>query len=345
MPLVHNLASLVYSQPDLWKQISDLETKFLKSKLQKDIENPIYITGLARCGTTIMLEALSNHKDVAFHQYRDFPMMFTPYFWHKLLSFFDKFSIKDKSKERSHGDNILVSPKSPESMEEILWMSFFKNTSSMISPEFTKFYQEHIKKLLFCRGKERYLSKANYNISRLEYINSMFSDPKFIIIVRDPVSHINSLSKIHNKFCDIQKYDKSALKQMNLSGHFEFGLNRKSIFIEEEKNNEIEKLFKEGKQILAWSKYWSLIYSYVANLFDNKELKKKIMLVKYEDLCENSEEVLRNVFRFCDLEYDSNLIKKYKKILTNSNKVDLSEEEISIVRSNTSDVANFYGYN
>lgn len=39
----------------------------------------MYIAGLARSGTTILLEKLATHPDVVTHRYRDDPPIFSPY--------------------------------------------------------------------------------------------------------------------------------------------------------------------------------------------------------------------------------------------------------------------------
>ncbi|MFO7905247.1 MAG: hypothetical protein R6U98_21465 [Pirellulaceae bacterium] len=75
---------------------------------------------MARSGTTILLEILASHSKVVTHQYRDFPGLFTPYWWghaNRLTS--------SSPAERAHGDRLLVSAQSPEAMEEMLWMAFF----------------------------------------------------------------------------------------------------------------------------------------------------------------------------------------------------------------------------
>lgn len=357
MSLARMLASLTYSQPNLWFGLANQETSLLKKKLQKiELDSPIYVCGLARAGTTITLEAISEHLDVATHSYRDFPMMFTPFFWNKLLGFFDRFSPKENVQERSHKDGIMVSSKSPEAMEEIVWMAFFselhslKKTSILADDhsyrKFEKFYVEHIKKLLLFHAKSRYASKANYNISRIGYLNSIFKDPKFIIIVRDPVTHIRSLMDLHERFCNAQKKKPSTLKQMNLSGHFEFGLNRKLIVIDENESLEIEDLFNKKEDLAAWCKYWSAVYGHVIKLSQDPKLKDKIKFVRHEDLCANSSVVLKDIFQHCRLENAEDVIEKYSSIIKQPADAahNFSETEIINIRRDTKEVAEFFDY-
>ena len=70
---------LICENPGIWKWTGDLESRFLADDLaQKSIIRPIYICGLARSGSTILLELLSKHPDIATHRYSDFPPIYTP---------------------------------------------------------------------------------------------------------------------------------------------------------------------------------------------------------------------------------------------------------------------------
>ena len=46
---------LVHAHPNFWIDVGKLETRLLQSRL-KAVEAPIYITGLARAGTTLLLK-------------------------------------------------------------------------------------------------------------------------------------------------------------------------------------------------------------------------------------------------------------------------------------------------
>ena len=74
-------------------------------------------------GTTILLELLAGRPGVATHRYRDFPPVFTPLFWNR--AFAHIYRADAPPAERAHKDRILVTPDSPEAMEEVLWMRFF----------------------------------------------------------------------------------------------------------------------------------------------------------------------------------------------------------------------------
>jgi len=128
--------------------------------------------------------------------------------WNWLLCFIYKRDVKPV--ERAHKVRILIGPEGPEAMEEILWMTFFPSaydpsTSNVLDDtsanlEFETFYRDRIRKLLLVRGGSRYFAKANYDITRLAYLVKVFPDARFIVPIREPMTHIASLRKQHNLF-------------------------------------------------------------------------------------------------------------------------------------------------
>ncbi|MCB9964174.1 MAG: sulfotransferase [Rhodospirillales bacterium] len=71
------------------------ETKLLTyDTISVSIDKPIFITGLARSGTTILLEILASHPDISTHKYKDYPFVHTNYFWDTLRKFIPLIQIK-----------------------------------------------------------------------------------------------------------------------------------------------------------------------------------------------------------------------------------------------------------
>ena len=101
-PWMDRLGGFIERNPGLWIRLGALETRLLDGTFPDvRIDRPVYVTGLARSGTTILLETLARHPDVATHRYRDFPMLFTPYLWNRWL---DRVPRKEEqATERSHG--------------------------------------------------------------------------------------------------------------------------------------------------------------------------------------------------------------------------------------------------
>jgi hypothetical protein len=340
---------MVHTNTERWVKLGNTETDMLREKLAKTpVEQPIYVTGLARAGTTILLEALAAHPQTASHSYRSYPMIFTPYFWERIQRILSR---KTQPIERSHRDGIMVTPESPEAMEEMLWMAFFEhlheeNHSAVLGAdtenlEFQNFYREHIKKLLLAHKASRYLSKANYNITRIPYLLSLFPDARFVVMARDPAAHVASLIKQDALFCETQEEDETALEHTTFSGHFEFGLNRRLIHVgDDAAMQRIRELFYTGEEARGWAAYWAMIYGYI-NALDTPA----ILRVRYEDLCEQTAATLTRIAEHCALDGMESVITSYADIITpKEQQHGFDDETIQAIREETAHVALQFGY-
>ena len=105
--------------------LDKIETKMLFNDVDRiRIDNPVYITGLARAGTTIVLEMLDKHPDLATHRYQH---LFMPYISNLISVILNYPKIFTKSYKRLHQDGIMITRESPEAVEEIFWQKFFAN--------------------------------------------------------------------------------------------------------------------------------------------------------------------------------------------------------------------------
>lgn len=301
---VRNLSACVMRFPRLWQWLGDVETSALSKVLEPiEIVKPIYICGLARSGSTILLEALAQHRHVATHQYRDFPFLDTPVWWSRTCNSHAKYA----ATERAHADGLKVTPRSPEAMEEVLWQRFFPHAhDSRVTnildqhtqhPSFERFYRDHIRKLLHARGKPRYAAKSNYCFSRIEYLRKLFSDVRIVIPIRHPVAHIASLMKQHDLFVRGTTKYPAALTHLRRVGHYEFGIDRRPINVGNSATiQEIEDLWGDGEEVRAWARYWASLYGWLWDrLKDNSSLRDAVLIVPYEQLCAKPHDVLARI--------------------------------------------------
>ena len=307
------LSGLQERHARMWIGLGNFETRILSERLDKvPIVKPVYIAGLARSGTTILLELLARHPDVTSHRYRDFPPVLTPWFWNW---FIDRAGNGDEAaSERAHGDGIDVTPESPEAFEEVIWMAFFSSlhdpevsavlNDETTNEEFANFYKDHIRKLLLLRGGRRYLSKANYNLTRLRYLLRLFPDARFLLPVRDPVWHVTSLMRQHQRFCIEHERDDRLKRHMSRSGHFEFGLDRRPINSgDAETTRKVLSLWSEGREVEGWAVYWADLYGHVAASLENGEaLRRATRVVDYDRLCNEPAQTMELVLEHCELE-------------------------------------------
>ncbi len=313
---MHRVGGWQHRHPAAAIRLGNFDTRMATDAIADiDIRAPIYVAGLARSGTTILLELLAAHPDVGTHQYRDFPPVFTPWLWDRWLARVPQ--ADETATERAHGDGIAVTSRSPEAFEEVLWMAFFERIhdsghSSVLgrdtsNPDFARFYSEHIRKVLAIRRARRYLAKGNYNVMRLGYLQSLFADARFILPIRDPVWHIASLMKQQRLFEAGETAHPRALEHMRRVGHFEFGLDRRAINPGDTHTvGQIEQLWADGQEVEGWARYWALIYSAMdTHLQQDPQLSEGALVVRYEDLCGDSEATLRRVYAHCDLQIEN----------------------------------------
>lgn len=306
------LSGLQERHPAFWIRLGNLETRMLGEDVAGvPIEKPIWVTGLARSGTTILLELLARHPALVTHRYRDFPPVLTPWLWNW---FVDRAATHDEEPaERAHADGILVTPESPEAFEEVIWMAFFRSlhdprASAELTEEtenagFEDFYRDHMRKLLRLRGGRRYLAKGNYNLTRLRYLLKLFPDARFVVPVREPVAHVASLMRQHARFVEEHRRDRRLQRHMSRSGHFEFGLDRRPVNCGDTAVTErVLELWEQGREVEGWALYWNDVYGHLAASLDaHPALRRATLVVSYEALCADPGPVMQAVLDHCEL--------------------------------------------
>ena len=343
--------------PGLWRCLGALESDLLAERIgETAIERPVYVCGLARSGSTILLEMLASIEGVATHRYRDFPPVFTPYLWNRLLDRLPKKKLEPV--ERSHLDGILVTAESPEAFEEVPWMAFFPllhdpKTNNVLdeqngNPAFERFYRDHLRKVLLTRGGRRYLAKGNYNLTRLAYLLKLFPDARIVLPLRRPVQHIASLMKQHRLFCEAERENPRILEHMRRVGHFEFGLDRRPVNAGVDAGaREIEELWRNGEEVRGWARYWSQTYGFLADQLEARpDLTQASLVVRYEELCERSEETISRIFGHCGFTDADAVKREYARRLEFPTyyKPAFSEHDLAIIESETREVAARFGY-
>jgi hypothetical protein len=203
----------------------DLEKQFFL-KERPDPDRHLFICGLARAGTTALLNALHQTGAYASPTFEDMPFVLSPNLWNRISG---KFSRSTQATERAHGDGMQISSTSPEALDEIFWSlstsyESFSDGSAVMPydpggdalAEFENFAA------LYCRryGKDRYLSKNNNNIFRLDCLAERFPGAAFLMPFRTPEQQAYSLYSQHRNFLKTDAFQQA---YMTWLGHFEFG--------------------------------------------------------------------------------------------------------------------------
>lgn len=264
----------VVLSPQIIREVTfDIENSIFKHDYFKHDyfkQNHIFIAGLARSGTTILLNSIYKSDIFASLTYEDMPFILAPNLWSKISLKKSKISFR----ERAHGDGINFSIKSPEAFEEVFWKTFDDN-----DPEIIKNFQMFVNNILFKYKKQRYLSKNNQNIRRIDVISKIFKNAKILIAYRDPIQHAYSLLMQHKKFIQFAHRDKFIYTYMDLIGHTEFGPCYKPIY-------DKDLIFNNHLEINHWVEQW---YKTYRNCLENLKNKNNIHFVNYEKLCQEKE--------------------------------------------------------
>lgn len=343
------LGHVLDNHQNFLKKFGNLETKLLTYDTEPiKIEKPIFISGLARSGSTILLEILASQHNVTSHQYRDYPFIHIPYFWQTLKALIP---LPDKKTERAHKDGLIVNSTSPEAMDEILWMSFFDQLHNPIqnniigseqeNEEFNNFYKHNILKILYGRKAKRFTSKNNYNITRINYLLKLFPDAKIILPIRKPEEHIYSLLKQNALFRKEQNNDPRSQRYTRRQGHFEFGSDFRPINTGNNQTTQtILNCWKKENFLKSYALYWSNIYEYIWNIAQNN---KSVHIVRYDDLCNTPNKEINKLLEFCELNSDpetKNWITKIKA--PDYYTLDLSNKEKEIIKKHTQKIETLY---
>jgi hypothetical protein len=241
----------------------------------------VFVSGLARAGTTVLMRRLHASGRFRSLTYRDMPFVMAPNLWGALTGV----SRKDlAAAERAHGDRLQVDADSPESLDEIHWRLFdgehYIRANALVlhapAPEVVEGYRAQVNAILWATkpAATRYLSKNNNNILRLAAIRQAFPQALILVPFREPKAHAGSLLRMHRTFIDQQRADPFVKSYMGWLGHHEFGLDHRPFRFG------AEPATGDPGTLAYWLDRWIDAYTHI-----EATLPAGTMLVCYEDLC------------------------------------------------------------
>lgn len=295
------LHAMAFSDSPVNTVLARIENRFYKKKINSLPDaSPIFITSLARGGTTALLNAMHDLPRISTHKYCDMPFLHSPIIWSKLSG--RRMNIN--SRERSHGDGIKIGLQSPEAFDEVFWMKHWPNkyneaTISLWSKEdyekdAVNLFQEHFRKITLLRhpnivgsnniGPIRYLSKNNANIARIQLLPAMFTNCHILVPIREPSAHAASLYRQHQNFSKLHLEDNFSMRYMRDLGHFEFGSLHKPIAFP----NSLPVNFLPNDPNY-WLSYWINCFEYILSQAAN------VTIIPQQILRENPEQTMSTV--------------------------------------------------
>jgi hypothetical protein len=284
-------------QPSTVRKLSfDMECLFaLPEHPEERADGAVYVCGLARSGTTLLLQFLNQLDQFHSLTYRDMPFVLAPNLWGRINRHFPR---KAMLAERAHGDGLLVGYDSPESFEEVFWRTFsnsasrHENTygSDTVSNEALQAFAHYraivANPTISSNGKHRrYLSKNNNNLVRL---HSLSTDPSatIILVYRNPVATARSLYRLHLSFC-AEVGDDFVQRYMAWLGHHEFGHGHLPFSFARPRMNPA--LHPNNPDY--WLDYWNAVY---LHLLEQKDLR--LNWINYDTMCQYPQEMLSAIF-------------------------------------------------
>jgi len=188
----------------------------------------VFVAGLARAGTTMLLRELHDTGRFATLTYADMPFVLAPNLWAQMAG---TRNAGDRH-ERAHGDGIMVDAESPEAFDEVYWRVM--DGDAYIRPdrllphrpngEIVRGFTDYMSLILKRCGKTRYLSKNNNNILRLPTLVAAYPEAAFLVPIRRPLQHAASLLRQHRRFSSSDAFTND---YMHWLGHHEFGRNHR----------------------------------------------------------------------------------------------------------------------
>ena len=282
--LLHQLA---LGAPFIGETFFDLEKALYCSNASAVSGNsPVFVCGLARAGTTVLMRKLYETGQFRSLTYRDMPFVLAPNLWRKVTNRSGK---KKEMLERAHGDGLMVHYDSPEALEEVFWRTLSGPAyirSDCLVPmvadeDVLADFQTYISLVMRDSQGKRYLSKNNNNILRLHSLVSAFPDAIILIPFRDPLQQAYSLLRQHQRFTQVDETDPFVKKYMGWLVHHEFGADHRPFRFDDQ-----DTLSGDPSDLEYWLRVWVGAYGFIIH-----HLPAQALLVCYETLCrENSGE-------------------------------------------------------
>ena len=245
----------------------------------------VFVSGLARAGTTVLMRRFHATGEYRSLTYRDMPFVLAPNMWRRLARSSRRHVAPA---QRAHGDRILVDADSPESLDEVFWKVFAgeeyigKEHLRPHTPdqETISRFVRYVNAVLNAQNgqAERYLSKNNNNILRLNAIRQAFPKALILIPFRKPLSHAASLLRQHRNFLKMQAEKPFVLSYMTWLAHHEFGHDHRPFRFSGDTPSSVVPQERENTEY--WMNLWCATYEWL-----ERSAPEDAVFVCYEDLC------------------------------------------------------------
>ena len=155
----------------------------------------VIVSGLARAGTTSLMNDLSKVNEFVSLSYANMPFLMCPNIWAKFYK-----PKNTQLKERSHKDGIMIGLNSNEALEEYFFK--VKTNDSFIQENYLaeheipeEDYLDYLdyQSIIKLDNQKLYLAKNNNFMLRYKSVRNYNDDFVMVVLFRDPLTHAASL--------------------------------------------------------------------------------------------------------------------------------------------------------
>ena len=246
----------------------------------------LIVSGLARAGTTSMMNKLNDLPEFSSLNYANMPFLLSPGLWSRIYR-----PKADMELERSHKDGVTMNLRSAEALEEYFFKAISADSYIKVDGLYEYSlseddYENYLSYQAVVRANSStYLAKNNNFMLRYRSLRKHNQRFVLVLLFRHPLLHAASLLEKHRQYQDLQRQDPFVLEYMNWLGHHEFGLNQKPFVFEGQSAPEGNK-----NGLDYWLNIWINYYENALNVQD-----ENFLIVDYEEFCSNPESILRMV--------------------------------------------------
>ena len=270
----------------------------------------LWVTGLARAGTTSVLERLV--ATGAYHSlnYANMPLVLAPGLWKRFHN-----PGTGELQERSHGDGILVGLDSAEALEEVFFQAMTGRSyvteaalkAHDVTPNLHDTYLDYqgIALASSARPDAMYVAKNNNALLRYPAMRRLNRDFHAVVMFRDPLTHAESLRAMHRKYVAMQADDPFVKEYMDWLAHHEFGLGHKPFRFPSTQDLPSGDL----DSLDYWLDLWINHYHEALHLDAHR-----LHFVSYEAYCASPQDVLQRIVAATSREADVPAYEAYVKV-------------------------------
>ena len=239
-PMNQWLHRVALDNPNLHRWLHHREVRKWRKRGGLPASKFVLVTGLARAGTTSLMQRLLETGAFSSLQYGNMPFVLAPGTWRRVFN-----PKAGELKERSHGDGILVGATSAEALEEPFfrmatqsWLHRGRCPRSALVWMHLCTAPTSITRAWSARMARSTWPKTTTLCSGIRRCGSTTGISLVVLMFRQPLAHAASLLAMHRRYTTMQQEDPFVWTYMDWLAHHEFGLGHRPFrFVEADRTS------------------------------------------------------------------------------------------------------------